>query len=84
MTVKIVPPNGQVSSVTDAALSVLDRMEAFYQDYPVWVREVLAFEREKFIDGDNRYAWKIRRIFDGGFVKKGLALARQRQEEADV
>ena len=83
-TVKIVPPNGQVSSVTDAALSVLDRMEAFYQDYPVWVREVLAFEREKFIDGDNRYAWKIRRIFDGGFVKKGLALARQRQEEADV
>lgn len=45
---------------------------------------VLAFEREKFVDGDNRYAWKIRREFDGGFVRKGLTLARQRQEEADV
>ena len=83
-TVKIVPPNGEVCSVTDAALHVLDRMAEFYQDFPDSVQEVLSFERDKFIDGDNRYAWKIRREFDGGFVKKGLALARQRQEEADV
>ena len=83
-TVKIVPPNGEVCSVADAALKVLDRMEEFYQGYPEQIQEVLAFQREKFLDGDNRYAWKIRREFDGGFVKKGLALARQRQEEADV
>ena len=83
-TVKIVPPNGEVTSVADAALNVLDRMTEFYQGFPDSVQEVLEFEREKFIDGDNRYAWKIRRTFDGGFVKKGLALARQRQEEADV
>ena len=83
-TVKIVPPSGEVCSVTDAALHVLDRMEEFYKDFPDSVQEVLSFERDKFIDGDNRYAWKIRRAFDGGFVKKGLALARQRQEEADV
>ncbi|MBQ8835506.1 MAG: hypothetical protein IJ001_12420 [Oscillospiraceae bacterium] len=83
-TVKIVPPNGEVCSVTDAALSVLERMSAFYRDFPEDVQEVLAFEREKFIDGDNRYAWKIRQAYDGGFVKKGLELAWQRQEEADV
>ena len=83
-TVKIVPPNGEVCSVTDAALHVLDRMEAFYKDFPDSVQAVLAFEREKFIDGDNRYAWKIRRAFDGGFVRKGMELARQRQEEANV
>ena len=83
-TVKIVPPDGEVTSVANAALKVLDRMEEFYRDFPDSVREVLDFEREKFIDGDNRYAWKIRRAYDGGFVKKGLALARQRQEEADV
>lgn len=83
-TVKIVPPDGEVNSVANAALKVLDRMEEFYQDFPAPVREVLNFEREKFVDGDNRYAWKIRRAYDGGFVKKGMELARQRQEEADV
>lgn len=83
-TVKIVLPEGGVYSVTDAALRILDRMENFYRGYPDWIREILAFEREKFVDGENRYAWKIRRTFDGGFVKKGLELARQRQEEADV
>ena len=59
-------------------------MEEFYQDFPALVREVLDFEREKFVDSDNRYAWKFRRAYDGGFVKKGMELARQRQEEADV
>ena len=83
-TVKIVPPNGEVCSVADAALHVLDRMAEFYRDFPEPVQAVLNFQREKFLDAENRYAWKIRRAFDGGFVKKGLALARQRQENADV
>lgn len=83
-TVKIVPPDGEVASVANAALKVLDCMAEFYEGFPNSVRDVLAFEREKFVDADNRYAWKIRREFDGGFVKKGMALARQRQEEADV
>lgn len=83
-TVKIVPPDGEVTSVANAALKVLDRMMEFYRDYPDSVRDVLAFEREKFVDAENRYAWKIRRAFDGGFVKKGMELARRRQEEADV
>ena len=81
-TVKILLPDGTVCPVADAALQVLDRMDAFYRDFPEELRAVLAFERDKFLDAENRYAWKIRRAFGGGFVKKGMELARQRQEEA--
>lgn len=81
-TVKIVVPNGEVYSVARAALNVIGFMRDFYRDYPAWVREILDFEEEKFIDGEKRYAWQIRREFQGGFVKKGLALARKRQEVA--
>ena len=77
-------PDGAVCPVADAALQVLERMEAFYRDFPEDLREVLAFQRAKFEDAENRYAWKIRRAYGGGFVKKGMELARQRQEEADV
>ena len=83
-TVKILLPDGAVCPVADAALQVLERMEAFYRDFPEELREVLAFQRAKFEDAENRYAWKIRRAYGGGFVKKGMELARQRQEEADV
>lgn len=83
-TVKIVPPSGKICSVAHAALDVLDSMEAFYRDFPEEVLSILHFQREKFVDAENRYAWKIRHAYDGGFAKKGLALARQRQEEADV
>lgn len=80
-TVKIVVPNGEVYSVARAALNVIGFMREFYLGYPAWVQEILDFEEEKFIDGEKRYAWQIRREFQGGFVKKGLALARKRQEE---
>lgn len=83
-TVKIVLPDGMVDSVAASALKVLNRMAEFYWDFPDPVREVLEFQRNKFLDADNRYAWQIRRIYGGGFVKKGMELARRRQEEADV
>lgn len=83
-TVKIVAPDGEVRSVTSAALSVLSQMQAFYRDFPQDIQDILAFQEAKFIDGNNRYAWKIRQQFGNGFVQKGLALAKQRQEEADV
>lgn len=83
-TVKIVLPDGTVDSVANAALKVLERMQVFYRDFPEPVQAVLDFQRDKFLDAENRYAWKIRRRFDGGFVRKGLELALQRQEEADV
>lgn len=83
-TVKIVAPDGQVCSVTDAALKVLERMREFYRDFPASVQNVLDFETEKFLDGEKRYAWKIRKEFSDGYVKKGLKLAKQRQEEMNV
>ena len=33
---------------------------------------------------EKRYAYRVRKEFGGGFVEKGLALAKQRQEEATV
>lgn len=81
-TVKIVMPDGRVQSAIDAALDVLSRMREFYRDFPKEVKEILDFETDKFTDHTNRYAWKVRKEFEGGFVKKGLALAKQRQEEA--
>lgn len=83
-TVKIVVPNGEVYTVTEAALKVLSFMREFYRDFPEWIHRILDFEEAKFIDGDNRYAWKIRRKFADGYARKGLALAKQRQEEANV
>ena len=80
-TVKIVMPNDEVVSVADAALRVLERMKEFYRDFPEDVRAVIDFEIEKFIDPEKRYAWIIRREFSGGYVKKGLELAKKRQEE---
>lgn len=83
-TVNIVVPNGEVYSAVDAALNVLGFMRDFYKDFPTEVHEILDFEEAKFVDGENRYAWKVRGEFDGGFVKKGMELARKRQEEANV
>lgn len=81
-TVKIVVPSGEVYTVASAALKVLGMMRTFYQDFPLEVQSVIDFEEAKFIDQENRYSWQIRRQFSGSFIQKGLALARQRQEEA--
>lgn len=85
-TVKIVVPNGEVYSVADAALHVIGFMKAFYDglilDDSEEIRRILSFEEEKFLDHTNRYAWKVKQMYQNGFVKKGLVLARERQEQA--
>lgn len=83
-TVKIVVPNGGVYTVTEAALRVLHEMKEFYRDYPQEIQEILQFQEEKFIDGDNRYAWKIRKEYQKDYVHRGLELAKKRLEEAYV
>lgn len=83
-TVNILLPNGEVNSVADAALDVIGEMETFYWDFPEGIREVLHFQKEKFVEQENRYSWKVREQFGNGFVKKGLALAKQRQSEAII
>ncbi len=83
-TVNLMLPDGRSYSVAGAARKMIALMRDFYRNYPARVQQVLDFEDEKFIDGENRYAWKIRKAFSGGFVRKGLALAKQQREEANV
>ncbi len=78
-TVNILAPDGRIQAVADAALEVIERMSEFYKGLSVDVEEILQFEYEKFTDADNRYAWKIRKQFANGFVKKGLELVKERQ-----
>lgn len=83
-TVKIQSTGGKMESVADAAMQVIDRMKAFYLELGLPVQDVLDFEYEKFTDAGNRYAWKIREQFGQGYVKKALALAKERQEMKHV
>lgn len=78
-TVKILTPEGEIYSVAGAAIKVIDRMKEFYNKLNLKADEVLDFEYEKFTEAENRYAWKIRKQFEGGYVKKGLQLAKERQ-----
>lgn len=78
-TVKILTPSGKIYSVANAALAVIDKMKEFYHKLDFDVEEILQFEYEKFTEAENRYAWKIRKQFGNGYVKKALQLAKERQ-----
>ena len=80
-TVRILTPDGENYSFAGAAIRVIDRMKEFYQDLGLPVQDVLEFERGKFEEADNRYAWQIREKFQKGYVKKGLELVKERQEK---
>lgn len=80
-TVNILMPDGEICSVADAALRTIERMGEFYRGLSLDVDGVLQFEYEKFTDAEQRYAWKIRKQFGGGYVKKGLELVKERQGE---
>lgn len=81
-TVKIVIPNGEVSSVADAGLKIIGFMKEFYQGFSGNIAEILAFEEEKLIDPEKRYAWQLRREYGDHFVEKSLQLAKKRQAQA--
>ena len=81
-TVKILLPNGEVCSVAKAALNVIASMKEFYKGYSQEIQAVLDFQKDKFIDQEKRYAWKIRKEFTPCFVEKGLELAKRNQEKA--
>ena len=71
-TVHVVMPGGESLPAADAALHILEEIEDFYRDFPEDVKQIIAFQKEKFTDGDNRYAWKVKKIFQDRFVEKGL------------
>lgn len=80
-TVKIALPDGRICSVAQAAMNIIDEMKSFFAELHADVQDVLDFQYQKFDDADNRYAWQIRKQYQGGFVKKGMELAKKRQEE---
>ena len=83
-TVNILTPEGKIYSVAHAAIKIIDRMKEFYSSLSLDVDAILQFEYEKFTDADNRYAWKIRKQFGNGYVKKGLGLVKERQGDRCV
>ncbi len=80
-TVNVSMPGGATYTVAHGAKVLIRSMREFYRDFGPEVHAVLDFEEAKFIDPENRYAWKIRREYGGGFVKQGMELAKRRQEE---
>ena len=81
-TVKISLPDGKICSVAQAAINIIDEMKNFFEEIQADVQEILDFQYQKFEDADNRYAWKIRKQFQGGFVRKTCAcrLSRAKNE----
>ena len=78
-TVKIMFSDGKVLSVVDASLALINKMKEFYSDYPKWIMDILEYEENKFINPEERYAWKVRNQYGQEYVKKGLVLAKELQ-----
>lgn len=76
-TVKIVMPDGEVSTAAEAALKILGSMRNFFLgiDATGKVMDVLDYQYRKITSPeDYRYAWIVKRVFSEGFKKKGLQL----------
>jgi glutamate--cysteine ligase len=70
--------------VADAAVEVLQSMKSFYENtvddvLKDFIMDIVLYQIAKFEDADNRYAWKVRKVFDDGFVKKGLQLCKEKE-----
>lgn len=81
-TVRLASPDGNEESMHEAGLRMLRDMQTFFSGCGQDVQCVLDFELEKFTNPERRYAAAVREKYAGGFVRKGLVLARQRQEES--
>ena len=79
-TVRIVmkglPALGNSMSAQEAAVFVMEEIIGFYQpladDLPEWVQDVLTFERKKLLRPEIRYAARVRELFSGSFLEKGI------------
>lgn len=78
-TVRIVDSEGG-SNAVEAGIRIIEQMKEFYRELDMPVQAVLDFELQKFLDADNRYAWKVRQQYQDGYVSKGLQLAKERQD----
>lgn len=92
--VNIVGKGGSSENVRDAALGIIKGMKEFYASMlaedeagmasensdSLEVMDILDFEEAKLTDDRNRYANKVLMEFGTDYVKKGMALAMERQK----
>lgn len=83
-TVHILMPGGIVGRGDEMALAVLRQMRQFFtrQVPDLQAVKVIDFEMGKLLHPERRYAVQVRRRFSGTFAEKGLALAKERQQQA--
>lgn len=61
----------------------LDSPDSFKKSCIPDIEQTLLFERAKFTDIKNRYAWKVRTRFSGGFVRKGMQMITGKSDERE-
>ena len=74
---------GSAQGIKEAAAEILSDMRVFFVSLSASeeVFDVLAYQENKLLDEQNRYAVKIREIYGDNFTEKGLALAKQYAEK---
>ena len=74
---------GSAKGIKEAAAEILSDMRVFFVSLsaPWNVFDVLAYQENKLLDEQNRYAVKIREIYGDNFTEKGLALTKQYAEK---
>lgn len=85
-TINVITTDHRTLWVADAAVEVLQSMKSFYEntvddDLKDFIMDIISYQIAKFEDADNRYAWKVRKMFDDGFVKKGLQLCKEKESK---
>ena len=82
-TVHLVSEDGHNLPIADAAIRAIDEMIDFFRDFGREdIDETLHFERSKFVNMENRYAWQVRDRFSDGFVEKGMQMVRGQGSKA--
>lgn len=72
-TVNILTPQGRSMKVADACEEVLVDMLAFFEKWSDRdISDIIEYQLDKIRTPENRYAWRIREIYGGGFVAKGI------------
>ena len=79
-TVRMYDPEGESYSFAASAKIIINQMRYFYRGLGISVNEILDFEYEKFEIAENRYAWRMRKEYGTEYVKKCLALVKERQD----
>ncbi|MCR5651368.1 MAG: hypothetical protein K6F86_09340 [Lachnospiraceae bacterium] len=83
-TVHLVTEKGESVSIADAAVRFIDEMRGFFKEYGRRdIEDALLFERAKFTEIRNRYAYKVRELYSDGFVKKGMKMLKGESGKAE-